>query len=72
MNKFLRKYRSIKIDLIRKKGINRSIAIKETEELSQQSMIWKSKPNNTKKFQKVITYNLIQKQKLKILAKTSQ
>lgn len=72
MNKFLRKYRSIKIDLIRKKGINRSIAIKETEELSQQSMIWKSKPNNTKKFQKVITYNLMQKQKLKILAKTSQ
>lgn len=72
MNKFLRKYRSIKIDLIRKKGINRSIAIKETEELSQQSMIWKSKPNNTKKFQKVITYNLLQKQKLKILAKTSQ
>lgn len=72
MNKFLRKYRSIKIDLIRKKGINRSIAIKETEELSQQSMIWKSKPNNTKKFQKVITYDLMQKQKLKLLAKTSQ
>jgi len=72
MNKFLRKYRSIKTDLIRKKSISRSITIKETEELSQQSMIWKPKPNNTKKFQKVITYDSIQKQKLKILAKTSQ